>query len=88
VSALREAPDVILVGEMRDRQTIAAALTAAETGHLVLSTLHTKTVSMAVDRIVDVFPSDQQNQIRTQLAASLRAVVSQQLLLGAHPNLR
>ncbi len=79
-AALRESPDVILVGEMRDLETISLALTAAETGHLVLSTLHSGTGAMAVDRIVDVFPDAQQPQVRTQLAAVLRAVVTQRLL--------
>ena len=79
-SAMREAPDVILVGEMRDIETIGAALTAAETGHLVLATLHTNSAVQTVDRVVDSFPSGQQNQIRQQLAATLLAVVSQRLL--------
>jgi twitching motility protein PilT len=79
-AALREAPDIILVGEMRDRETISAALTAAETGHLVLSTLHCGDASSAVHRIVDVFPEHQQQQVREQLASSLRAVVTQMLL--------
>lgn len=77
---LREDPDVILIGEMRDPETIAAALTAAETGHLVFATLHTNDVCQAVDRIIDVFPADQQGQIRTQLAASLECIVSQRLM--------
>ncbi|MDT8391226.1 MAG: PilT/PilU family type 4a pilus ATPase [Lentisphaeria bacterium] len=77
---LRQDPDVILVGEMRDQETIAAALTAAETGHLVLATLHTNDAAQTIDRIVDAFPSGQQNQIRIQLAASLVAVVAQRLL--------
>jgi len=79
-SALREDPDVILVGEMRDRETIELALTAAETGQLVLATLHTNGAAKAVDRIIDVFPSEQQNQIRMQLSESLRAVVWQTLI--------
>lgn len=79
-SALREDPDVILVGEMRDLETISAAVTAAETGHLVLSTLHTTGAAATIDRIVDVFPPHQQQQIRVQLASVLRAVISQQLL--------
>ena len=79
-ACLRQDPDVILVGEMRDLETVAAALTAAETGHLVLSTLHTHDVAQAVHRIVDVFPAAQQAQIRHQLALSLSAVVCQQLL--------
>jgi twitching motility protein PilT len=77
---LRQDPDVILVGEMRDRETMAMALTAAETGHLVLSTLHTGTVAQTLDRIVDVFPEDQQPQIRAQLALSLAGIVLQHLL--------
>jgi len=77
---LRQAPDVILIGEMRDPETIAAALTAAETGHLVFATLHTNDCTQTVDRIIDVFPAERQNQVRTQLAAALEAVVSQRLL--------
>lgn len=77
---LRQDPDVILVGEMRDLDTIAAAITAAETGHLVLATLHTNDSAQAIDRIIDVFPAYQQPQIRAQLAASLLGVVSQRLL--------
>ena len=80
-AALREDPDVVFVGEMRDFQTIEAALTAAETGHLVFSTLHTKTAAQAIDRIVDVFPPHQQGQVRVQLANVLHAVVTQQLLV-------
>ena len=79
-SALREAPDVILVGEMRDQDTISAALTAAETGHLVLSTLHSGHSAQAIDRIVDVFPEHQQLQVRVQLSDTLRALVTQRLL--------
>lgn len=79
-AALREDPDVILVGEMRDLETIAIAITAAETGHLVFSTLHTIGAANTVDRIIDVFPSHQQQQIRIQLASVLEAVVSQQLI--------
>ncbi len=79
-SVLREDPDVILVGEMRDLETIAAALTLAETGHLVLSTLHTQDAAQTVDRIIDVFPPYQQEQIRVQLAATLKGVISQILL--------
>ena len=79
-AALREAPDVILVGEMRDIETMAAALTAAETGHLVMATLHTNSAAQSVDRLVDSFPAGQQNQIRQQLAATLLAVVSQRLI--------
>ena len=79
-AALREAPDVILVGEMRDAETIKAAVTAAETGHLVISTLHTLGASNTIDRIVDSFPPEQQQQIRTQLALVIEGVVSQQLV--------
>lgn len=79
-AVLRQAPDVILVGEMRDYETIHAAITAAETGHLVFSTLHTMDASSTIERIVDVFPSTQQNQIRIQLAMTLRAIVSQMLV--------
>lgn len=79
-AALRQDPDVILIGEMRDLETISTAITAAETGHLVLSTLHTTGAVATVDRIVDVFPPNQQEQIRVQLAAVLQGVVSQQLL--------
>ncbi|MEA2491628.1 MAG: twitching motility protein PilT [Acidobacteriota bacterium] len=79
-AALRQDPDVILVGEMRDLETVATALTAAETGHLILSTLHTSDVSQAIHRIVDVFPPAQQTQIKQQLALSLNAIVVQHLL--------
>ena len=79
-AALREDPDVILVGEMRDMETIATAVTAAETGHLVFSTLHTVGAANTIDRIIDVFPPYQQQQIRTQLAEVLECVVSQQLI--------
>lgn len=79
-SALREDPDVILVGEMRDLETISLALTAAETGHLVLATLHTSSAPKTVDRIIDVFPAEQQQQIRTMLSESLQAVIAQQLI--------
>jgi twitching motility protein PilT len=82
-AALRRDPDVILVGEMRDLETISTALTAAETGHLVLSTLHTADSAQAIHRIIDVFPGSQQDQIRHQLALSLRAIVSQQLISTA-----
>jgi len=81
-AALRESPDVILVGEMRDPETIAAALTAAETGHLVLSTLHSGSPAMAVDRIIDAFPPHRQDQVRLQLAGALRAVLTLALLPG------
>ena len=79
-AALRQAPDVILLGEMRDFETIQTALTAAETGQLILSTLHTVGAAKTIDRIIDVFPANQQQQIRVQLSMVLRAVVSQQLL--------
>lgn len=79
-STLREDPDIILIGEMRDLDTIQMALTAAETGHLVFSTLHTNSASSTIDRLVDVFPAGQQNQIRMMLSQVLRGVVSQQLL--------
>lgn len=79
-AALRQAPDVILLGEMRDYETIRIALTAAETGHLVISTLHTVGAANSIDRIVDVFPPDGQQQIRVQLSMVLQAVISQQLL--------
>ena len=79
-AALREDPDVILVGEMRDLETISIAITAAETGHLVFSTLHTIGASSTVDRVIDVFPPHQQQQIRVQLAMVLEAVISQQLV--------
>ena len=79
-AALREDPDVILVGEMRDLETISTAITAAETGHLVLSTLHTIGAAATIDRIIDVFPPHQQQQIRVQLAMVLEAVISQQLM--------
>jgi len=80
---LREDPDVILVGEMRDLETISMALTAAETGHLVFGTLHTQDAPQTIDRIIDVFPTNQQEQVRTMLAGSLEGVVTQQLLLNA-----
>jgi twitching motility protein PilT len=83
-AVLREDPNVIMVGEMRDLETIAAALTIAETGHLVFATLHTANAAQSIDRIIDVFPPHQQQQIRVQLASVLEAVVSQQLL----PNVR
>ncbi len=77
--ALREDPDVILVGEMRDLETIALALTAAETGQLVFATLHTSSAPKTVDRVIDAFPSEQQNQVRTQLSESLQAIITQTL---------
>ncbi len=79
-AALREDPDVILVGEMRDLETISTAITAAETGHLVLSTLHTIGAASTVDRVIDVFPPDQQQQVRVQLSNVIEAVISQQLI--------
>ena len=78
-AVLRQDPDVILVGEMRDLETIAMTITAAETGHLVFSTLHTNDAAQAIDRIIDVFPPHQQNQIRIQLASVLQGIVAQQL---------
>ncbi|KAB3537359.1 type IV pilus twitching motility protein PilT [Alkaliphilus pronyensis] len=85
-SALRQDPDVILVGEMRDLETIAIAITAAETGHLVLSTLHTLGAAKTIDRIIDVFPPHQQQQIRVQLASVIQGIISQQLLPKADGN--
>jgi twitching motility protein PilT len=79
-AALREDPDIILVGEMRDLDTISLALTAAETGHLIFSTLHTSGAAKTVDRIIDVFPAEQQNNVRAQFAESIQAIVSQVLL--------
>ena len=79
-SALREDPDVILVGEMRDYETIASAITLAETGHLVFATLHTNSAAQTVERIIDVFPAEQQNQVRSQLAGILEAVIAQRLV--------
>lgn len=81
-SALREDPDVVLIGEMRDYETIQAALTIAETGHLVFSTVHTNSASQTIDRIIDVFPEHQQSQIRIQLASMLKGVVTQRLVPG------
>ncbi len=85
-SSLREDPDVILVGEMRDLETIQLALTAAETGHLVLSTLHTSSAVKTIDRIIDVFPSGQKSQIRSMLSESLEAVIAQKLLQNKDRN--
>jgi twitching motility protein PilT len=82
-AALREDPDVILVGEMRDLETISTALTAAETGHLVFATLHTQSTSQTVDRIIDVFPPHQQQQVRMQLSIALQGIITQQLLKTA-----
>ena len=78
--ALRQDPDVILVGEMRDLETIATAMTAAETGHLVFGTLHTQSAPGTIDRIIDVFPPEQQEQVRVQIAGTLQGVVTQALL--------
>jgi twitching motility protein PilT len=82
-AALREDPDVIVVGEMRDLETISLAITAAETGHLVLGTLHTGNASRTLDRLLDVFPIDQQEQIRIMVSESLRGIISQQLVPGS-----
>jgi twitching motility protein PilT len=79
-AALRQDPDVVLVGEMRDLETISIALTAAETGHLVLATLHTIDAAQTVERVIDVFPANQQRQVRTQLANALQGIVSQRLI--------
>src|SRR5207244_4107784 len=79
-AALRQDPDVILVGEMRDLETIATALTAAETGHLVFGTLHTQSAPSTIDRVIDVFPAEQQGQVRVQLASTLQGVVTQTLV--------
>jgi twitching motility protein PilT len=79
-AALRQDPDVILVGEMRDLETISTALTAAETGHLVFATLHTQSTAQTIDRVIDVFPPHQQQQVRVQLAVALQGIVTQQLL--------
>lgn len=79
-AALRQDPDVILVGEMRDLETVSTALTAAETGHLVFGTLHTQDASSTIDRVIDVFPPEQQEQVRVQLSTTLQGVVTQQLL--------
>ena len=80
-SVLRQDPDVVMIGEMRDYESVAIALTAAETGHLVFSTLHTNSAAQTVDRIIDIFPANQQEQIRSQLASTLKGVISQRLLL-------
>ncbi|NBO37989.1 type IV pilus twitching motility protein PilT [bacterium] len=82
-SSLRQDPDVVLIGELRDYETISAALTIAETGHLVFATLHTNSAISTINRIIDVFPAHQHNQVRTQLASSLQGVLSQQLLPGS-----
>ncbi len=83
-SALREDPDVLMVGEMRDNETVSAALTAAETGHVVFSTLHTNSAAETIHRVIDVFPSNQQQQVRSQTASTLEMVISQRLLPGKH----
>jgi twitching motility protein PilT len=83
-AALRQSPDVILLGEMRDYETIQVAMTAAETGHLILSTLHTIGAANTIDRIIDAFPAEQQHQIAIQLSMVLRAVISQQLVPDVH----
>src|SRR6185436_14454756 len=85
-AALREDPDIILVGELRDLETISLAITAAETGHLVFATLHTNSAIRTVDRIIDVFPENQQSQIRVMLSESLRGVVAQSLVRRADGN--
>ena len=82
-AALRQDPDIILVGEMRDLETISTAITAAETGHLVLATLHTNSAIQTINRIIDAFPPHQQSQIRTQLSSALAGIISQRLLLKA-----
>ncbi len=82
-AVLREDPDIILLGELRDLETISLAITAAETGHLVFGTLHTRTAASTVDRLIDVFPPEQQSQIRTMLADTLKGVIAQQLLVRA-----
>lgn len=84
-AALREDPDVVLVGEMRDLETISSAMTIAETGHLVFATLHTNSASQSIDRIIDVFPQNQQPQIRLQLASTLEAVISLRLIPTINP---
>src|SRR5262249_44380512 len=83
-TAMRQDPDVIMVGEMRDPETVSTVITAAETGHLVFSTLHTNSAPQTIDRILDTFPADQQGQVRTQLSQILKGVVSMKLLERAH----
>ncbi|HHY06582.1 MAG TPA: type IV pilus twitching motility protein PilT [Clostridia bacterium] len=85
-ACLRQDPDVILIGELRDLETIATAITAAETGHLVFATLHTRSAAQSIDRIIDVFPANQQTQIKVQLAATLQGIITQQLLPRADGN--
>lgn len=87
-SALREDPDVVLIGEMRDFETISAALTIAETGHLVFSTVHTNSAAQTIDRIIDVFPSHQHEQVKIQLSSTLKAIVSQRLVPNIDNNNR
>ncbi|MCX5662849.1 MAG: type IV pilus twitching motility protein PilT [Planctomycetota bacterium] len=82
-AALREDPDVIMIGEMRDLETVSLAIRAAETGHLVFGTLQTKSAARTIDRVIDVFPADQQAQVRTMLSESLRGIISQQLIIRA-----
>src|SRR3990167_4372973 len=84
-AVLREDPDVVLIGEMRDLETIASAMTIAETGHLVFATLHTNSASQSIDRIIDIFPQHQQPQIRIQLASTLEAIISQRLISTINP---
>lgn len=84
-AVLREDPDVVLIGEMRDLETVASAMTIAETGHLVFATLHTNSASQSIDRIIDVFPQNQQAQIRVQLASTLEAIISQRLISTISP---
>jgi twitching motility protein PilT len=84
-SALREDPDVVLVGEMRDYETIASAITIAETGHLVFATLHTNSAAQSIDRMIDVFPENQQPQVRAQLASTLEAIISLRLVPTINP---
>lgn len=79
-AAMREDPDIILLGELRDKETMSTAMTAVETGHLVFSTVHTEGAAKTIDRLIDIFPADQQHQIRVQLSTSLKAVISQRLL--------
>jgi twitching motility protein PilT len=83
-AALRQDPDVIMIGELRDLETISTAVTAAETGHLVMATLHTNSVAQSIDRIIDVFPSGQQEQIKVQLSSTLQGIVTQQLIPKAN----
>ena len=86
-STLRQDPNVILIGEMRDYDTIASAITIAETGHLVFATLHTNSAAQTIDRIIDVFPSEQQDQVRVQLASILKGIVCQKLVIGKNDDI-